>query len=77
MPIHPDWQKVLDSMIQQYGKKKGTSVFYATMKKKGIDYSKPAPSKDRLLHIPIRTWHRFGNVICETSGFDIDFREAK
>lgn len=40
MPIKPKYKKVLDSMIEQYGKKKGTSVFYATMKKKRINYTK-------------------------------------
>jgi hypothetical protein len=40
MPIAPKWQKVLDDLIKQYGKKKGTGVFYALMKKRGIDYTK-------------------------------------
>lgn len=40
MPISEKYKKVLEAMIKQYGKEKGTSVFYATMKKKGIDYSK-------------------------------------
>lgn len=40
MPISEKYKKVLESMIKEYGKEKGTSVFYATMKKKGIDYSK-------------------------------------
>ena len=71
MPIHPDWQKVLDSMVKQYGAKKGTSVFYATMKKKGIDYTKPA-KKGEHLHIQMRTWHRIGNVVYETNGFYIE-----
>ena len=40
MPISAKYKKVLAAMIKKYGKEKGTSVFYATMKKKGIDYSK-------------------------------------
>ena len=40
MPIAPKYKKVLDAMIKQYGPEKGKSVFYASMKKKGIDYKK-------------------------------------
>jgi len=43
-PIHPDYQKALRSMQQTYGNSdKGKQVFYATMNKHNIDYTKPAP----------------------------------
>src|SRR3990167_10047715 len=45
MPVHPKWRKVLSSMIEQYGNEKGAEVFYATMKKKGIDYTQ-SPEKE-------------------------------
>ena len=35
MPLSETSQKVLDSMKEQYGDKKGESVFYATANKKG------------------------------------------
>lgn len=44
MPLHPDFKKILSNMIKKYGKKKGTSVFYAWIKKRGYDDTKPMPS---------------------------------
>ena len=56
MPIHPDWQPLLDSMMEQYCDgssdetkpkggpcQKGEGVFYAYCKKNEIDYTKPRP----------------------------------
>ena len=36
MPLSETGSKVLKQMKKRYGKKKGTSVFYATMKKRGM-----------------------------------------
>ena len=35
MPLSVQGAKVLRAMIKQYGKRKGTQVFYATAKKQG------------------------------------------
>ena len=63
MPIHSDFQKMLDRMIKQYGKEKGTSVFYAYCKSKGLDYSKPYPGKKEGVEIRI----------CEKLRFSVPF----
>ena len=43
MPVSKYYQrsgeKVMQSMMKQYGSKKGKSVFYATAKKKGMEPS--------------------------------------
>lgn len=36
MPLSKDGRKVLKKMKETYGEKEGTSVFYATMKKRGM-----------------------------------------
>lgn len=41
MPIHSDYKSTYDSMIKKHGSKKGKEVFHATMKKQGLDYTKP------------------------------------
>lgn len=41
MPIHPDFRSLYNSLVKQYGKKKGEQVFYAYCKKRGLDYTKP------------------------------------
>jgi len=46
MPIHPDWQELYRSFVEQYGKEKGEEVFYAYCKKHGIDYTKPRPKRE-------------------------------
>ena len=66
MPIHPRWLKVFNSMTKTYckGKKlkkfneyepptcsKARNVFYATMKAKGIDYTKPPETEETIQHI--------------------------
>lgn len=46
MPLTPKGSKILGSMKSQYGAKKGTSVFYASInagKVKGAE--KPAPTR--------------------------------
>ena len=63
MPIHSDFQKMLDRMIKQYGKEKGTSVFYAYCKSKGLDYTKPYPGKKEGVEIHI----------CEKLKFSVPF----
>lgn len=73
MPIHPDWQKVLDAMIKRYGKKKGESVFYATMKKRGVDYTKPAPKKQGYFHFPITEWRKTDGIIEKISDVYIEY----
>ncbi len=40
MPLHPDFQKILDQFKARYGNKKGTSVFYAWINKRKLDYTK-------------------------------------
>lgn len=64
-------------MIKQYGKKKGTQVFYATMKKKGIDYSKPAPKKSGFIQLPLRLWRRKEDIVEEITSIYIDLKEKK
>lgn len=76
MPIHPDWRKVLNAMIKRYGKVKGTQVFYATMKKRGIDYTKPAPRKN-FFHIPMVMWRRSGGIVERITDIYIDMKERK
>ena len=46
MPIHPDWQELYRSFVEQYGKEKGEEAFYAYCKKHGIDYTKPRPKRE-------------------------------
>ncbi len=46
MPIHPDWQELYRSFVEQYGKEKGEAVFYAYCKKHSIDYTKPRPKRE-------------------------------
>ncbi len=70
MPIHPRYKKVLKAMTKQYCKgklsysknegmmtcPKAKSVFYATMKAKGIDYTK-APTSETIAFIEeCMTW---------------------
>ena len=46
MPIHPDWQELYRSFVDQYGEEKGEEAFYAYCKKHGIDYTKPLPKRE-------------------------------
>jgi len=45
MPLHPDFQKIYDKMVAQYGAKKGKTVFYAWVNQHGYDDTKPFPGK--------------------------------
>lgn len=45
MPLHPDFKKILDRMIKQYGAEKGKKVFYSWLNSKGYDDTKPFPGK--------------------------------
>lgn len=45
MPLHPDFQKIYDKMVAQYGAKKGKSVFYAWVNQHKYDDTKPFPGK--------------------------------
>jgi len=40
MPLHPDFQKIYENMVKQYGEEKGKSVFYAWLNKHGHDETK-------------------------------------
>ena len=42
MPEHKSFQKIHDKMVNEYGKKKGDSVYYAWLKKHGYDDKKDA-----------------------------------
>jgi hypothetical protein len=46
-PLHADFQKVKSGMISQYGKDKGTQVFWAWVNKHGYDETKPLPKKTK------------------------------
>ena len=41
MPLHPDFQRLLDDMIEQYGEEKGERIFWALIKKCKYDETKP------------------------------------
>ena len=41
MPMHPDFKKIYGRFVKQYGKEKGKSFYYAWLKKKGYDDTKP------------------------------------
>ncbi len=43
MPKHADFQKIHSRFIKQYGKDKGQSLYFAWIKKKGHDDTKPFP----------------------------------
>ena len=45
MPKHADFQKIYNRFIKQYGEKKGKSLYYAWINKKGYDDTKPFPKK--------------------------------
>ena len=45
MPIHPDFQKILNNFIKQYGQKKGKQIYYAWLNKMGYDDTKPFPKE--------------------------------
>ncbi len=45
MPLHSDFQKILNNYVKQYGSKKGKSVFYAWLNKHGYDDTKAFPGK--------------------------------
>jgi len=46
MPIHPDWQELYRTFVEQYGAEKGEEAFYAYCKKHDIDYTKPRPRRE-------------------------------
>ena len=48
MPLHPDFHKILNNYVKQYGAKKGKSVFYAWLNKHGYDDTKPFPGKKKM-----------------------------
>mgnify|MGYP000185602211 CR=1 FL=1 len=41
MPIHPDFQKILNNLIKQHGEEKGKQIYYAWLQKTGYDDTKP------------------------------------
>ncbi|KKK93534.1 hypothetical protein LCGC14_2691910, partial [marine sediment metagenome] len=43
MPKHPDFIKIHARFIKQYGKEKGNDLYFAWLKKKGYDDTKPFP----------------------------------
>jgi len=48
IPLHPDFQKVYDNFVSEYGAEKGKKLFYAYVNKHGYDDTKPMPSKKEL-----------------------------
>jgi len=48
LPTRPDFQKILDNMIEQYGEEKGRQVYHAWLNKMGYDNSKPMPEKESI-----------------------------
>ena len=46
MPIHPDWQPLYQSFIDQYGEEEGERNFYAYCEKNNIDYTQPKSKKE-------------------------------
>jgi len=47
MPLHADFKKIYARFIKQYGEKKGKSLYYAWLNKKGYDDTKPFPKKEK------------------------------
>ena len=48
MPKHKDFQKIYNRFVKQYGEEKGASMYFAFIKKKGYDDTKPFPgSKEK------------------------------
>ena len=47
MPIHPDHKSMHDSMIKKHGAKKGKQIFFATMKKRGLNPDQPRLKKSK------------------------------
>jgi len=47
-PLHPDFQRILANFIKQYGKEKGTRLFYAWVNKHNLDDTKPYRNVDQL-----------------------------
>ena len=45
MPLHSDFQKILNNYVKQYGAKEGKSFFYAWLNKHGYDDTKAFPGK--------------------------------
>lgn len=45
MPKHADFQKIYNRFVKQYGQAKGESLYFAFIKKKGYDDTKPLPKK--------------------------------
>ena len=45
MPKHPDYVKIFNRFIKQYGKKKGEELYYAWINSKKLDDTKPFPKK--------------------------------
>ncbi len=43
MPKHPDFAKIYNRFIKQYGPEKGKSLYFSFIKKKGYDDTKPFP----------------------------------
>jgi len=47
-PLHPDFQRILANFIKQYGKEKGTRLFYAWVNKHNLDDTKPYRNADQI-----------------------------
>ena len=52
MPKHDDFKKIYARFIKQYGEKKGSDLYYAWLKKKGYDDTKPLPGKNERKEFP-------------------------
>lgn len=67
MPMHKDFRKILNNMIKQYGKEKGTQVFWAWVNKHGYDETKSLGSQQRKESfewtMPIRKYKEQGDGI--------------
>jgi hypothetical protein len=59
MPLHPDFQKVMDRMMKQYGPDKGKQMFYAWKNKHGYDDTKAFPGKKESAEIRINEKLKF------------------
>jgi hypothetical protein len=71
MPLHPDFQKIYDKMVAQYGAKKGKSVFYAWVNQHKYDDTKPFPGKKEGME------QRFCEKLRFTAPFVVESLEVK
>lgn len=69
MPLSAKSEKILNKMISKYGKKKGTSIFYATANKRGLKPETWSESKIKLVDNLIV--ESCGLIILISSGSDL------